>query len=323
MGFFKKIKKGVSKAGRVVKKGASRVGRVAKKGASATGRAARATGRAARKGARATGRAARRAGRATKRGAIRVGRSAKRAGVKAGKGAASVGEGAFSVAKEVANRAAGLPEAGLNGLGILPTKKLRLRVIVLADAAGQPVLAPQNGRSTEDRVMEAIDVAKSIFRKEAKVKIVAADGKLVQIDTKPAPKEALTVHCDGEALKEDLGKAGFFFRKRMARNAVGTVIGAGSPITTFIVDDVVGKAGCSLGPLTDYVTVDVDGITRGTKRTLAHELGHALGLPHTGGIKSTISGNGAKNLMKSPGAGEKLIKRQVVVIRNSRHVTFL
>lgn len=275
-----------------------------------------------KKGVSKAGQAAKSVGSAAKKTASKAGKTAKPIGAKAGKVAASAGEGTFSVVKETANRVVGLPEAGLNALGVLPIKKLRLRVVVLAGTDGQPVVGPLGANSIEDRVMEAVEVARNIFRQEASVRIVSAGGKLVMVDATPAPEGALEVRCEGGALKDDLGNVGFFFRRRMARNAVGTVVGAGSPITAFVVKNVVNKHGCSLGPLTDYVTVDVDGVTTGNKRTLAHEIGHALGLPHTGGAGSALSGSSPNNLMKPSGAGDKLNRRQVITIRNSRHVTF-
>jgi hypothetical protein len=278
---------------------------------------------AVKKGLSKTGKAAKSASKATANAATKAGKAAKPIGAKAGKAVASTGEGTFSVVKETANRVVGLPEAALNAAGVLPPKKVRLRVVVLAEATGQPVVGPLDGKSTKDRVMEAVEVARAIFQEEANVRIVSAGGTLVTVDTTPAPTDALTVRCEGGALKDDLGQAGFFFRNRMARNVVGTAIGAGSPITVFVVKSVVGKHGCSLGPLTDYVTVDVDGVTTPSKRTLAHELGHALGLPHTGGAGGVLSGSSPNNLMQPSNHGAKLNKRQVIAIRNSRHVTFV
>lgn len=278
---------------------------------------------AVKKGLSKTGNAAKSAGKATANAATKAGKAAKPIGAKAGKAVASAGEGTFSVVKETANRVVGLPEAALNAAGVLPPKKLRLRVVVLTEATGQPVVGPLDGKSTKDRVMEAVEVARAIFQEEANVRIVSAGGTLVTVDTTPAPTDALTVRCEDGALKDDLGQAGFFFRNRMARNVVGTAIGAGSPITAFVVKNVVGKHGCSLGPLTDYVTVDVDGVTTPAKRTLAHELGHALGLPHTGGAGGVLSGSSPNNLMQPSNHGAKLNKRQVIAIRNSRHVTFV
>jgi hypothetical protein len=81
----------------------------------------------------------------------------------------------------------------------------------------------------------------------------------------------------------------------------------------FVVRDVVGKCGCSLGPLGDYVTVDRDGLG-GTRRILAHELGHSCGLRHVGG---------EGNLMRPRNPGERLTRWQRAVLRSSRHVTYL
>ena len=68
-------------------------------------------------------------------------------------------------------------------------------------------------------------------------------------------------------------------------------------------------AGCSLGPLTDYVTVRAD-----QPVCLAHELGHACSLLHT---------QAAANLMNPTCGGVHLSRWQVAVLRASRHVTYL
>ena len=266
------------------------------------------------------------AAKSVKRNASKAGRSVKRAGgsvrrgaSKAGRGARSIGSSAASVAQETGNRVAGLPEAALNAAGVLPTKKLRLRVVVLADANGDPVLPAVGGDSTEERVMVVIDVAKEIFRDNARVKIVPAGGTFVTVDRKPAPAAALKVRCKGGAMKDELGEAGAYFRSRAVENRIGRITGNGAPIKAFVVADVIGTLGCSLGPLTDYVTVDVDGVAR--DETLAHEIGHALGLPHTGGGGRVVASSSPQNMMLSSGGGRHLNRRQVVLLRNSRHVT--
>ena len=80
-----------------------------------------------------------------------------------------------------------------------------------------------------------------------------------------------------------------------------------------MVRDVLGKAGCSLGPLVDYVTVDMGALKSRTRRVLVHELGHACGLPHSGA---------AENLMLPKRMGERLQPWQVAVLRTSRHVSY-
>jgi hypothetical protein len=246
------------------------------------------------------------------------------AGLKAGAGYVWDGaRQAGNVAKEVGNRVLGLPEAGLNALGVLPAKKLRLRVFVLADGPDHNVLGVPTA-NVAGTVDPAIRLAKEIFWREARISIVAAGGQLVTVDPVPSPPAALTVHCDGDAYLEDFQAAGDYFQARIATNAIGSALGTGAPVTAFIVKEVVGKAGCSLGPLVDYVTVKYDAVTGSHPRALAHELAHACGLPHTEGIGGALfGGDPATNLMNPSGSGEDLTRRQVILFRNSRHVTFL
>jgi hypothetical protein len=51
----------------------------------------------------------------------------------------------------------------------------------------------------------------------------------------------------------------------------------------FAVHSIRGFKGCSLGPLTEYVTVD-----RASPVCLAHEIGHARNLPHHCGRSSWV-----------------------------------
>jgi hypothetical protein len=126
------------------------------------------------------------------------------------------------------------------------------------------------------------------------------------------------------------------------------VIGLGSSICAFAVRKYTSSAktaGCSLGPLTDYVTVkfdpdqidlptglakkkiNLDQIKKGRRlaTTLSHELCHACNLSH----KEFYAGddNDKDNLMHPGGdndgpSGTSLSKLQIAMIRSSRHVIY-
>jgi hypothetical protein len=124
---------------------------------------------------------------------------------------------------------------------------------------------------------------------------------------------ALSGKTSGGALFNEFGEAGEYFAKHTA--------GWGwfrmnlyFPITVFIVRDITGKIGCSLGPLTDYVTLSIKGVA--SESTLAHELGHCCGLLHRDDEQD--------NLMypDKSRTNNKITGWQKYVVRTSRHCTF-
>jgi hypothetical protein len=119
------------------------------------------------------------------------------------------------------------------------------------------------------------------------------------------------VECGAGALGEEFGEAGEFFAKHLAGwNAIP--ISLTFPVTVFVVRDVEGTKGCSLGPLTDYVTLDTAGVKIAS--TMAHEVGHACSLWHSGS---------QSNLMfhdDNRGDGVKWFQKNL--LRSSRHVTY-
>ena len=184
-----------------------------------------------------------------------------------------------------------------------PPKKVRLHIFILADNNG-PVVTPAD-------LTSSIDYARQIFKDRFNVKLLPYGENMVQIIKKPAPEAALTPDCDGGALKNEVGEAGEYYASQLAGwNAIP--ISLAFPITAFVVRDVHNKQGCSLGPLTDYLTLDRDGVA--SVNTLAHEIGHVCSLWHSGS-KSNIMwknhdrGNGARWFQKN-------------LLRSSRHVQY-
>ena len=249
--------------------------------------------------------------------------------------------GLKNAARKVGRVARGLLSQGLNGLrdgvwrflgifdfaasfvNIMPRKKLRLHVVILRDESGSPVAVPSD-------VQSSIDIARDIFKRQANTRIVAAryQGNPVLIRTVdyPAPTAALNPRCDGGAWADDLGEAGSFYSLQTATPGHPLAItGYGAPITVIIVRNVRGKDGCSLGPLTDYIVVDLDSVSKSAggddvglvgSRIIAHEIGHACGLLWHSKQKT--------NLMYADRPhGTRLGRWQRAKFRNSRHVTYL
>lgn len=212
----------------------------------------------------------------------------------------------WNVIKEIAGRVPGLPDAlGYLG-GVQAFKQVALRVVILREEEGAPL-------AEAAQVQPSIDEATRVFWEAARVRVVPAGAPVVTVP-EPSPAAALDVHCDDGAWQEDFGPAGAYFRRFCARTRRGTVAGYGPPVTVFIVRDISNKGGCSLGPLTDYVTLEAKMLDRARHRLLAHEVGHACGLWHS---------DDKANLMFPKGPGAELARWQAAILRNSRHVTYL
>jgi hypothetical protein len=216
--------------------------------------------------------------------------------------AAGLAQGA-NVLREAGNRVVGIPELAGSLAGSRRPKKLRVRVVILRDEAGKPVATPE-------QVEPSLVEARRVLREQLAIDLLPAAEPLVRTLEVPAPPAALDSPCADGSYRADLGEGGAFFRRHRER---GGVTGSGAPITVFVVRDVLGKAGCSLGPLVDHVTVDMTALTGRRLRVLAHELGHACGLPHS---------NAAENLMLPKAMGDRVQPWQAAVFRSSRHVTY-
>ncbi len=203
-------------------------------------------------------------------------------------------------------------------LGMLPEK--RLRILILTSDAEADTSAPE--------LLQALRVAAQIFRREANVRLMAAvawrfvgafappsEPDVSWLAQTPADGTLRAVGCAGEAMKQDLGPPGFGFGWSALRHhpfgIARRLLGWGAPVLAISVDSVQqGQlAGCSLGPLTDYVTV-----SGGQPVCLAHELGHACNLLHN---------SSPGNLMNPTCGGTRLDRWQVALLRLSRHVSYL
>lgn len=207
------------------------------------------------------------------------------------------------VVVEVVNRVIGLFDLLLGFLN-WPRKKLRCHIAILRDETGQALVAPGD-------LDLAVQYATRVFSDRFNVDFRAYGKPMVQILDGPAPTAALEVKCDSGALGEEFGEAGEYFAAHLAGwNAIPVSIHF--PITVFVVRDVDGKQGCSLGPLTDYVTVDLAGVK--TDSLMAHEIGHACGLWHL---------DDSGNLMFADSArGDNVRWWQKNLFRSSRHVSY-
>jgi len=210
---------------------------------------------------------------------------------------------AGNVLRETGHRLLRAPEIVGTLAGSRRPKKLRVRVLILRDEEGNPVATPAD-------VEPALEEARRVLGKQAAIELLPALEPVVDTLEAPAPPTALDSPCAEGSWRADFGTGGAFFRRFSARRRT---TGSGAPVTVFVVRDVLGKAGCSLGPLVDYVTVDLTALRGRTRRVLVHELGHACGLPHSGA---------GENLMLPKRMGDRLQPWQVAVLRSSRHVTF-
>lgn len=230
---------------------------------------------------------------------------------------------AMNVGQEIVWRVAGLPDVLFDALGIRPEKKLRLQVVILRDEAGQQVATPA-------RVLQDVKAAIDVYMDQAQIRILPvgwvrlstpfsrredADERFVRTASKSSGKSMLDIECTGASWLNDLGTRGTDLQLKMSWlglwGNLRRLLGYGSPVTVFVVRDIKNALGCSLGPLTDYLSVT---LVAGDDTTTFHELGHSCGLWDGGQAGTVMSCAGP--------CATKMSTLQRLIVRNSRHVTY-
>lgn len=201
----------------------------------------------------------------------------------------------------------------LLGFVAWPQKKIRLHVVVLSQNVASPIITTKQLVPIIDPIdlNDSIEFAKQHLKERFNVKLVPYGKEFIQIDNEDAPDYALNVECGTGAVSDEYNDAGEFFAKRVAGWNV-IPISLTFPITVFVVSDVKDKQGCSLGPLTDYITIDSDGVNSQT--TLMHEIGHSCGLWHSKTQTNIMYSNSSR------GDGAKWFQKNL--LRSSRHVMY-
>jgi hypothetical protein len=210
----------------------------------------------------------------------------------------------LNVIAEIVWRIVGILDAILTLIGIRLLKKIRVCIIILRDEAGIPV-------TTAADLQPAVNQADTILRDEANVELIVEGIHTVDNNS---PTNALDVGCNVDAWGEDLLVPGSYFQLTAAwhctKGAIGRVLGYANPIVVFCVRQIPGTtAGCALGPLTDYLTIEGR-----NPICLAHEMGHKVGLWHCCPGTNLANGNCG---------GTQLDWWQIVIVRNSRYVTYI
>jgi len=202
-----------------------------------------------------------------------------------------------------------------------PKKKLKLHIAVLQNANGP--LIPDS--KLED-LRPSIDLLKQTFKDHGNVEVrpYSSGNKRdiynwAQIIDGVAPQAALKVHCGFGALWDEFGEAGDYFAKHVAGSVGGIIpISLAFPVTIFIVEKGLDKAGCALPLITDYATVEVAQILPTESSTLAHEVGHRCNLWHSGQHVNLMFKKRTERLFPY-----WLHWWQRNLVRSSRHVTYL
>jgi hypothetical protein len=164
-----------------------------------------------------------------------------------------------------------------------PQKKLTLHIVILSkldpiDGKIVPIVQPSD-------LQPSIDQAERILRERFNVRLRPYASQYAQVLEELAPAAALNPSCCGtDALGEEFLEQGEWYAGQTAGWVAAIPTSVQFPITAFVADDVKCKNGCSIGPLSDYVVIDPNGVfemgARLNNSLLMHEIGHCCNLWH-------------------------------------------
>jgi hypothetical protein len=251
-------------------------------------------------------------------------------------------EWVINIGKSVVSFIVGLGDSILGLVGIMPEKKLFLMVIIQNDEQGNPLIQDRNV------LYRSIQYLINTFRSEMNIRVLpvrlfqynsafaddpTANDDYIITESAMNTKDLIDVCCDECEAGQNLLDRGSAFNLKISRlvflGGGRRVLGLGSPVVAFAVRSFTdGKAGCSLGPLSDFVTVrfsDSDTAisaidltadkSLGSITDLAHEVGHCCSLPPKDDIN---------NLMNDfPNRRGGMTVWQKILVRSSRHASYL
>lgn len=234
-----------------------------------------------------------------------------------------IASGVGRIVHEVVSRVLGIPDFIMSYLGILLWKNTRIKVLILRGQNGDPVEDPAI-------VGRAVDLFKQIMAEGAKVRVKSTFGPIVQIVEGNAPDAALRPRTGAGAWADEFtGEMGDYLKGLVSRYHPEATFPDNlwaTPITCFIVEDIQGKNGWSLGPMTNYILLDKRGVSKSVSspeddvpslvidNLMAHEFGHSCFLFHRDNIENLMYANN--------GRGNILTQWQLMVLRSSRRVSF-
>lgn len=228
----------------------------------------------------------------------------------------ALGKTAAGMTVDLASAAARLGEAAFDSASgqARNLAVLRVQVLILSDQNGRPLTTP-------DRVQPALATADRVLRAEAGVRVRIVG---IRTLTEPPPAAALDPRANRGLVVDDLlGRTEFYRRHLTAPSAAPATAFVGSPITVVVVRRIAGRTtGCSLGISADWVIAqaalfDGDDPQSYDETVLAHELGHAMNLPHHRDRANLMFGESSPPQRVR---GTQLRKWQRRVVQANRHV---